>query len=163
VPPRQKGKRRREPEKPLSGLDVDALLRGEKRKCVSPDNAIPEFKQALAQTVDVAAIRDISKQMGEIIENLINNSPGALHYANAVACLGVMRDELKELEEPEIYNEFLRQLKPKILEGRLGGERTEMWYRVRVTKLGLLGTDEVESSSVTPMQAKDVSFVYSPH
>jgi ATP-dependent DNA helicase 2 subunit 2 len=157
VPPKQKGKRRREPEKPLSGLDVDALLRGEKRQRIDPDNAIPEFKQALAQTVELTAIREVSKQMSDIIESIIKNSPGALHYPKALECLGVLRDELVDLEEPEIFNDFLRQLKPKILGGHLGGERTDVWYRLRVKKLGLIDSDNVENSSVTPEQAKEVS------
>jgi hypothetical protein len=48
VPSRVKGrKRNREVDKPLSGLNVDDLFRKEKRTKIHPDNAIPEFKQAL--------------------------------------------------------------------------------------------------------------------
>lgn len=154
VPPKQKGKRRREAEKPLSGLDVDALLRGEKRKRIDPDNAIPEFRQALGQATEIATIRDLSQQMGEIIENTIRNSPGALHYARAANYLGTLREELAELEEPEIYNDFLRQLKPKIIQGQLGGERTEVWFRIRTQELGLIDNEAVEASDVTLEQAK---------
>jgi ATP-dependent DNA helicase 2 subunit 2 len=136
---------------------VDALLRGEKRQRIDPDNAIPEFKQALAQTVEVTAIREVSKQMGDIVESIIKNSPGTLHYPKALECLGVLRDELADLEEPDIFNDFLRQLKPKILGGHLGGERTDVWYSIRVKKLGLIDSDIIDSSSVTPEQAKQVS------
>ncbi|KAJ5165723.1 uncharacterized protein N7500_007553 [Penicillium coprophilum] len=66
VPPKTKGrKRQRDTEKPLSGLDVDALLSLEpKRTKISTENAIPEFKQTLSRAENIDAIHDAVQQNG---------------------------------------------------------------------------------------------------
>ncbi|KAF2668511.1 SPOC domain-like protein [Microthyrium microscopicum] len=154
VPPRQ-FKRKREPEKPLSGLDIDALLSGEKRQRIDPANAIPEFKQMLEKASDVAAIEDAAKQLARIIETTIRDSVGDMGYQRAVEALGTLREELQEIEEPDIYNALAQELKTKILNGTLGGERTEMWYNIKIRKLGLLDSSVSERSKVSPEAAKD--------
>ncbi|GLA47312.1 ATP-dependent DNA helicase II subunit 2 [Aspergillus niger] len=155
VPPKTKGtKRTRETEKPLSGLDVDALLHQEKRTKISPNNAIPEFKQTLSQAENIEIIKDAVKQMSTIIEDQIRHSLGDVNYHRVTEGLGVMREELIDYEEPALYNDFLKQLKDKLLKEELGGDRRELWWLLRRSKLGLIEQRESEHSEVGEEEAK---------
>lgn len=141
VPPKVKGRKRyREAEKPLSGLDVDALFQKDARpKRISPENAIPEFKQLLDATVDEGEIRDGVNQMGTIVEKLIAESFGEQNYNRATEMLGVVRDGMIEMEFAGLYHTLITGLKEKVAKGALGGDRSEWWYRnVRGSKLGLI-------------------------
>ena len=154
VPPKVKGrKQNREAEKPLSGLDVDELFRKEKRTKISPTNAIPEFKQMLATTENLDAIKDAVKQMTTIIENQIRTSFGDNAYERAIEAIGVMRQEMIELEEPGLYNDALRELKQKIMGEELGGNRKEMWWYVRKNRMGLIDKKGSAMSDVTEEEA----------
>jgi ATP-dependent DNA helicase 2 subunit 2 len=157
VPPRVKGrKRNRDTEKPLSNLDVDELLRREKRFKISPENAIPEFKQTLETTEDIGKIKEAVKQMSAVIENQIRHSLGDINYNRAIEGLGTMRDELVAYEEPGLYNDFIRGLKQKLLGDQLGGDRREMWWLIRKSRLGLIDNKLSEQSDVTEQEAKEV-------
>ncbi|OOQ83059.1 ATP-dependent DNA helicase II subunit 2 [Penicillium brasilianum] len=157
VPPKTKGRKRlRETEKPLSGLDVDALLKQEpKRTNISTENAIPEFKQMLSRADNLDIIRDAVKQMASIIETQIKHSLGDANYDRVVEGLGTMREELMDYEEPTLYNDFLTSLKGKILSEELGGDRKELWWLVRKSKLGLIDRTTSEVSNVTEDEAKE--------
>ncbi|KAJ5574224.1 uncharacterized protein N7459_008651 [Penicillium hispanicum] len=159
VPPKTKGrKRQRETEKPLSGLDVDALLNLEpKRARISPENAVPEFKQMLSRAESVETIHDAVKQMAVIIEAQVKHSLGDANYERVVESLGTMREELVDYEEPALYNDLVRQLKEKILNEELGGDRLELWWLVRKSKLGLIDQNVSERSEVSEEEAKEVS------
>jgi ATP-dependent DNA helicase 2 subunit 2 len=157
VPPKVKGrKRNREVDKPLSGLNVDDLFRQQpKRAKISPENAIPEFKQMLARAEDIENIKDAVTQMSSIVESQIKDSFGDSSYARAVEELGVMRSELTELEEPVLYNDVLRSLKKKIMAEELGGDRREMWWIIRKNRMGLIDTRMSTVSDVTEDEAKE--------
>ncbi|PFH57513.1 hypothetical protein XA68_14916 [Ophiocordyceps unilateralis] len=155
VPPKAKGRRPRESVKPISGLDVDALLGEEKKGRVSRQNAIPDFKQALAATPSTSEIEDVAKQMGAIARSLVTDSFGDSRYAQAAECMSVMREELLRLEEPEMYNSFVRDLKKALLSGALGGDRREYWYMIRSLRLGMIDKDQLEASTVSPEQAEE--------
>ncbi|WEW60564.1 ATP-dependent DNA helicase yku80 [Emydomyces testavorans] len=157
VPPKVKGrKRNRDVDKPLSGLNVDELLRGEKRIKISPKNPIPEFKQTLANSETVDAIGDAVKQMCAIIENQIRQSLGDINYDRAVESIGTVREELIAYEEPGLYNTFIRGLKKKLLDDELGGDRREMWWLIRKNRLGLIDQNALDISDVTEEQAREV-------
>ncbi|KAL5003782.1 ATP-dependent DNA helicase II subunit 2 [Aspergillus recurvatus] len=159
VPPKAKGRKRaREPEKPLSGLDVDALLHQEKRVRISPNNAVPEFKQALAQAENIETTKDAVKQMRSIIEDQTRHSLGDANYDRITEGLGVVREELIAYEEPCLYNEFIRGLKEALLKEKLGGDRRELWWLIKRSKLGLIEQRESELSEVTEEEAK--KFMY---
>ncbi|OQD77574.1 hypothetical protein PENDEC_c002G05822 [Penicillium decumbens] len=157
VPPKTKGrKRQRETEKPLSGLDVDALLFQEpKRSKISAENAVPEFKQMLSRAESVDTIHDAVRQMAAIIETQIKDSLGDANYDRVIEGLGTMREELVDYEEPALYNEFLRVLKGKVLGEELGGDRRELWWLVRKSKLGLIDQATSERSDVSEEAAKE--------
>jgi ATP-dependent DNA helicase 2 subunit 2 len=159
VPPKQKGKRNRDQVKPLSGLNVGELLGRQKRTKISPENAIPEFKQMLATTEDLGAIQDASKQMSQIIMSQIKHSLADSGYGRAVEGLRVMREELIALEGPVLYNDFVKDLKQKLLAGDLGGDRREMWWGIRKNQLGLITKKLSSLSNVTDEEAKQVSLI----
>ncbi|KAK2050363.1 Ku70/Ku80 N-terminal alpha/beta domain-containing protein [Colletotrichum somersetense] len=157
VPPKAKGKRKYEGTKPLSGLDVDALLGSQpKRPTISAENAIPELKRAFAVAEEVDAIRDAARQMGDIVAQLVADSFGDANYARAAENLGVLREGLVDLEEPGVYNDIIKSLKAKMLSGELGGDRREMWWKIRTSRLGLIDQATSEVSDVTREQADEV-------
>jgi len=159
VPPKAKGRNKREAIKPLSGLDIDALLGDDKTiTAISPDNAIPDFKRALNTAEQLSEIEDAAKQMGEIVRQLITDSFADSLYARAKENLGVMRWELIALEEPALYNSFVTDLKKRLLSGALGGDRRDMWLQIKVSRLGLIDNTQSEVSTVSREDAEEVSF-----
>ncbi|KAK7615038.1 putative Ku family DNA helicase [Phyllosticta paracitricarpa] len=160
VPPKQKGRKRtREFEEPLSGLNINALLgdsRPKKAKITS-ENAVPEFKQALSAVEDPTAIEGIADQLAKIIHGYIKESMGDRDYGRAVEAIRVFKEEMVDLEEPRIFNDFLKELKEKITNGELGGDRREIWYLVKVNRLGLIDKKTSELSDVSEEEAKTVS------
>lgn len=157
MPPKAKGRKHRDAVKPISGLDVDALLGEEKKGAISPDNAVPGFKQALAASEELSEIENAAKQMGAIIRSLVTDSFGDSKYAQATEAIGVMHEELTNMEEPGLYNSFIRDLKTQLLSGALGGDRRDFWFKIRVSKLGLIDSKQSEVSDVTPNDAEEVS------
>lgn len=101
-------------------------------------------------------IEAAAKQMGDIIRLVITDSNGPEKYPQAMECLGVMREELVEMEEPGFYNSFARDLKRALLSGALGGDRREFWLQMRQSKLGLISQDQSESSDIGPAEANEV-------
>ncbi|KAI5283491.1 ATP-dependent DNA helicase II subunit 2, partial [Ascosphaera aggregata] len=125
VPPRTKGRKRdREAEKPLSGLDVEGLL-GKRQKTLDPNNAIPQYKQRVADMQDTSALKEATEQLFAIVENRIKNSLGDQNYERAIEELRVMRDEHIDYEEARTYNEMITRLKGKIVKEELNGDRRE--------------------------------------
>ena len=136
---------------------MDALLGEKKKEKISSDNAVPEFKRALESSEEVDEIEDAAKQMGVIVRTLITDSFGDNKYERAIECIGVMREELTNLEEPSLYNVFVRDLKKSLLSGALGGDRRDFWFKVRWSGLGLIDQKLSEVSDVTLEQAEEVS------
>jgi ATP-dependent DNA helicase 2 subunit 2 len=156
VPPKVKGRKRyRDVEKPISGLDVEELFRKEKRTKISSENAIPEFKRILQNTESMDQVKQAVTQMSDIIQEQVSSSFGKANYEKALEKLGVVRDEMVEMESPELYNEMLKALKEKILADALGGNRREFWFRLRASRgLAPIHKDQVEHSSLTREEAE---------
>jgi ATP-dependent DNA helicase 2 subunit 2 len=110
----------------------------------------------LSRAESVDTIHDAVRQMAAIIENQIKHSLGDANYDRVIEGLGTMREELVDYEEPALYNEFLRALKGKILAEELGGDRRELWWLVRKSKLGLIDRVTSERSEVSEEEAKEV-------
>ncbi|RMZ87463.1 hypothetical protein DV736_g5308, partial [Chaetothyriales sp. CBS 134916] len=154
VPAKVKGRRTyRETEKPISGLDIESLFRKEKGRDgeqtrISKNNAIPDFKQALAAPETDAAIKAAFEQMSAIVEEWVHSSFGEQNYERVIEGLGVMRSEAVELEMPDLYNGLLSALKDKVLHDQLGGNRRDFWAKARWKKgLGLI--DSLETNGVS--------------
>ncbi|KAF1834420.1 SPOC domain-like protein [Decorospora gaudefroyi] len=157
VPPKVKGRGKRQRtdrDKPLSGLDVDALLGNPKRVKIESSNLIPSFKQALLAADDIDAIQEAADDMAKEIRSLISNSVGDSAYGRALEAIRVMREELTELEEPETYNSFVKTLKDDVLSGKLNGNRRDMWWRIRGNRYGLVDSKRSAFSPVTEEEAK---------
>ncbi|MCJ1314220.1 ATP-dependent DNA helicase II subunit 2 [Agyrium rufum] len=174
VPPKLAGRKRgRDSIKPISGIDVEKLLaqpgpssasngsastsshQAQAKPTISPDNAIPTFRQALDRAESVEAIHDAAAQLGRIIEARIRDSFGDQKYARAIEEMGVLRQEMIEMEEPGQWNGFLRGLKGKVLGEDLGGERREVWWGIRRARLGLVTGREAPQSKVTEEEARE--------
>lgn len=158
VPPKLKGRGKRnraEREKPISGLDVDALLGNLTQVNIDPANLVPSFKQALGVTDDLTAIQSVADAIAKEIRNLVKNSVGESAYGRALEAMRVMRDELTELEEPEMYNNFVKELKKELLEDALNGDRREMWWKVRGSRYGLIDQRRSLISDVTEQEANE--------
>lgn len=156
VPPKAKGKRHREVVKPISGLDVDALLGKPQKAAISSDNSVPDFKRFLAMSSQLSEIEDVSRQIGDIIRNLVTNSFGDALYSRAMENLGVMRLELINMEEPELYNHFIRDFKKSLLSGEIGGDRRDFWLAVKRSRLGLIDKSQSSVSTVTDEEVEEV-------
>ena len=164
VPPKSLSRRnfhgKKAQEAPRSGLDVGALLSERStanKNRISAENAIPEFKQILADAEDVETIKNSVSQMSGIIRNWVVNSMGDSNYGRATEGIRVMRQECIELEEPGLFNGFLRDLKSQIFEEKLGGDRREMWWQIRSNRLGLIQKDIAPQSEVEEDEARQVS------
>lgn len=157
VPPKVKGRGKRQRtdrDKPLSGLDVDELLGNPKRVKIEANNLVPSFKQALAASDDLEAIQEAANGIAKEIRSLISNSVGDSAYNRALEAIRVMKEEMTELEEPEIYNAFIRGLKQEILAGKLNGNRRDMWWRIKGSKYGLVDQKRSLVSDVTEEEAR---------
>lgn len=123
---------------------------------------MPEFKQvlqSLAKASEDEGIVKAVKEMGTIVQSLIKDSTGDSNYDQAIESIGVMREQMIDLELPELYNDFLRELKTKIKSNTLGGDRKEMWLKIRYPgRLGLISSSQSEASNVTDEEARNVSF-----
>ncbi|KAI5792453.1 putative Ku family DNA helicase [Peziza echinospora] len=160
VPPKVRGKRQREQPKPMSGLDVNELLRSSgdsspnKRIKLSSINPIPEFKQAMSEATDMETIKDLCSQFAGIIKETVNDSFADMNYGKAIEMVGVIRSELIDVDEPEQYNEFVKDFKKAILSGDLGGDRRDMWKEVRKNKLGLITGNDNDRLKITEAEEK---------
>ncbi|KAI1822319.1 Ku70/Ku80 N-terminal alpha/beta domain-containing protein [Xylaria intraflava] len=153
VPLKAQGKRHKaDKPKPISGLDIDALLKQpeNKRERIRPDNAIAEFKQKMDLAENQADIEDSIKLMGAIICDIVTKSFGDQGYDRAVEHIGVMRETVIDYECPDLFNFFMKDFKTRLLSGEFDGNRRELWWQVKGARLGLISSDESEHSKVTP-------------
>ena len=164
VPPKALGRRNRADKdnkpKPISGLDVDALLKTDnnRRTRIDPQNAIPEFKQAVWNAESPEGMEEAVRQMGAVIRGIVTDSLGDSGYDRAIEHLGAVRSLMIGMEEPGFYNTFARDFARRLLSGELGGDRRELWWMMKGIKLGLIDSDTSEKSDVTPEQAAEVGY-----
>jgi len=177
VPPKARGKWKRGAAKPESGravehqYDVDELLEAGKETAarlkqgkpkIDKDNSIPMFKQLVQQLAEAdndKGIEVVTSSMGDFVRSLIKDSMGDANYDRAIENIGELRDACVGLEVPELYNDFLRDLKSKIFSDALGKGRRYMWAKLRATasgRLGLIAKSESEVSGITD-EEKQVS------
>lgn len=113
----------------------------------------------LSRAENIETIHSAVKQLCAIVESQIKNSLSDANYNRVVEALGTMREELVDYEEPALYNEFLRSLKSKILAEELGGDRKELWWLLRRSKVGLIDKATSDMSEVSEKEAKEVSII----
>jgi ATP-dependent DNA helicase 2 subunit 2 len=159
VPPKAKGKRgnRKPTSAPLSNLDVASLLAQDPKRNtrrIDPQNAVAGFKQNLESTDDMDEVKNAFKQLKFIVLDWVKHSVGESKYGQATEAIGAMREEAIELEEPEFYNDFLRELKQKIFGMELGGDRAAMWYDLRKNGMRVIAKEDSSVSEVTTEESK---------
>ena len=164
VPPKARGKRYgrgkggREPEKPLSDLDIDTLLAqdaGRQSDRIDPKNAIPGFTR-LVRYGGPEHVDDACSELQAILCDWIKHSVGNKSYDRVIETIAAMREEALALSFSDQFNDVLRKLKQKILGGDLGGERREMWWMIRTKKLGAISSAESDDAKMTEDEAKDL-------
>ncbi|KAL2889122.1 ATP-dependent DNA helicase 2 subunit 2 [Ceratocystis lukuohia] len=156
VPPKAKGKHHKEVAKPLSNLDIDSLLGVPKKSGLSNKNAIPDFIRLLETANDNSDVADAVQQMGSIVCSLITDGFGENTDDRIIETLGVMRREMISLEQPALYNDFLRGLKARLISGELGGDRRELWFKaIKIARLSLIRSDQCQSSTVSVQEAAE--------
>lgn len=137
VPPQSTATRRQRARESaattVSGLDVGALLakRTPAAPRVDPENPIPSFRQMLDTTRDPEGIKKAAQQFGEVIEERVRKDVGGRDESRVLEEMGTLRGEMVEMEEPGIWNEWAKAFREKVLSGELGGERRELWWKVR--------------------------------
>jgi ATP-dependent DNA helicase 2 subunit 2 len=95
--------------------------------------------------------------MGSVIYELIRTSLGDQFYAQALENLAVLREQMIEFEEPGVYNEYIRDLKRRLLEGDLGEGRKDLWFQIiRERRLGLIDRETAPASEVGAGEAAEV-------
>jgi len=167
VPPRLRARRGRgsssdkssaDANRPLSGLDINALLSTPSTKSsrakIDPNNAVPEFKQMVDLAGDIKAIHSACEQMGEVLQKMTKNSVGEAKYAQVIEGLKVMRNECVELEEARWWNEFVKKFKDELLSENYGGKRSELWWLIKINKLGLITSEECKEGGVNDEEVK---------
>ncbi|KAI0408761.1 Ku70/Ku80 N-terminal alpha/beta domain-containing protein [Xylaria palmicola] len=158
VPPKAQGRKdKADRPKPISGLDIDALLKQpeNKRVKINPDKAIPEFKQKVEIADNGADVKDAMKQMGAIIRDLVTKSFGDQDYDRAIEHIGVMRETAIDYEYPSLFNSFMKDFKARLLAGEFDGNRRELWWKIKRVRLGLIDSDTSEQSKVTTEEAAE--------
>ncbi|KAI1369211.1 Ku70/Ku80 N-terminal alpha/beta domain-containing protein [Xylaria arbuscula] len=156
VPPKAQGRKAKaDKPKPISGLDIDALLKQpeNKRAQINPDKAIPEFKQKVEIADNQTDIEDAMKQMGTIIRGIVTKSFGDQDYERAIEHIGVMKETAIDYEYPDLFNSFMVDFKSRLLSGEFDGNRRELWWKIRSVKLGLIDSNTSEPSKMTPEEA----------
>ena len=110
----------------------------------------------LDKAEDPSVIEEAARQLSNIIESRIRDNFGYNSDGQVIAELSVLRDEMTEMEEPKIYNDFIAQLKRRLLAEQLGGDRKELWWKIRHSGLGLIEKTSSPQSTVTDDEAKKV-------
>ncbi|CZT02065.1 related to ATP-dependent DNA helicase II, 80 kDa subunit (KU autoantigen protein P86) [Rhynchosporium agropyri] len=138
VPEKVKGRKGREPAKPASGLDIKALLTSRKKKNeIALENAIPEFKQMIEIANKDEDIEKATAQMGKTIRQSLHSTTGDAGHAVTFSQMKVFRDEMIDLDMPEIYNDFCHDFKKRIFAEEFGDQRN-FWAAFKFQKLGLI-------------------------
>jgi ATP-dependent DNA helicase 2 subunit 2 len=160
-----RGKRNRDQITPLSGLDVNSLLDNEKPRAarkITMENSIPDFRQLLPATVSTSEVVDLVDQMAQIIYKMVADIPTGGSIDRVAENMRVLRTDLLDLEMPDIYNDFIRDFKLKLVSGELfksefASNKRELWFLIKSTKLGLIDKEVSEHSTISKEEAAQVS------
>ena len=110
----------------------------------------------LETTEDPNGIVDAASQLIGIIEKHIKDSFGDSNYERVIAEMTALREEMIEMEEPGLWNDWLKKLKENLRGDGLGAGRDELWWRIRKEKLGLVIKSEMQVSDIGNDEARQV-------
>ena len=165
VPPKTQYKRTKEggdTVRPISGLDVDSLLKegevmadGAKRSrkngvkadiVIGDRNPCADFEKALDDGVQIV---DAFEQVGDVIRQLVTDSFADTSYETASDAVQAMRSQSIIWNESNLYNKFMATFKSDLLAGKMGGPRTDFWEMLVNLRTGLVSQQEAEDDTVT--------------
>lgn len=126
------------------------------------ENSIPDFKQLLEASVSSSEIHDLVSQMAKIIYQMAANTATRGSFDMVTANMRVLRSQMMDLEMPEMYNDFIRAFKQKLVAGELfenefASSKRELWFCVKSKRLGLIDTEVSEHSDISKEEAAQVS------
>ncbi|XP_006814625.1 X-ray repair cross-complementing protein 5-like [Saccoglossus kowalevskii] len=87
--------------------------------------------------------------MQQRVTQLVMDSFGTQFYDKAMDCLKTLRKESAKLDEPEIFNRFLKRLKETLVEKM----RTNFWDRIVTESITLIDSSQSSESRVTKEEA----------
>lgn len=105
---------------------------------------------------DTTKFQQAVKQLETIIYDQIKKSTGDSLYEQAFGNIRAMREEMIDYEAPETYNQFLKDLKKKIINDELGDGRNQFIYLLGQKHLSLIDKMEAESSETSKTEAAEV-------
>lgn len=146
----------------MSGLDVELLLNRETPREITKQDAIPAFKERINTTDSEEDIVTAIQEMSAVICDLVKNSTGDSGYARALENTRIVREEMVDLDHAKEYNDFIRDLKQKVLGRELGEGRNRFFWEIKTARLGLIDNTALENSDVTEEDAKQVG-ITCPH
>ena len=141
VPEQSKSRKRRaDGSAPISSLDVESLLKAGRNKRLHFDsnNAIKDFENYINDGYDPDRLIDGAAELGKILEKRVQESFGDAHYSSALDDMAEFRRLMQEEEAYGVWNAWVKEFKRKLLGKELGGDRREMWFKVREKGVGLL-------------------------
>lgn len=137
----------------MSGLDVKDLLNTRRKKNeIAQENAIPEFKQMIEMAEKDEEIIRATTYMGKVVQQFLQSANGNSHHAVTFSHIKTFRDEMIDIDMPEIYNEFCKDFKKRIFNNDFGDQRN-FWADFKFQKLGLIRS--TEDSEVTEQEAAE--------
>ena len=164
VPPKSQYKRTKEGDesvRPISGLDVDSLLKkgealseGAKRSrknstkssvVIGNRNPAEDFEKALDDGIQVV---EAFEQLGEVIRQLVTDSLADTSYETASDALQAMRSQAIIWNESNLYNSYMDAFKSDLLADKLGGPRRDLWGKIVDLHIGLVSQTEAEDDAV---------------
>jgi len=99
-------------------------------------NPVEDFSYLLANMVSSGnTIQSLGIQMEEVIQKLLASAFGTDLNSKIVSCIKTYRDACVKHKQPDMYNEFIRELKDKV------GDR--LWSDIVDSEAGLIRSREV--------------------
>ena len=137
----------------MSGLNIKELLSTRRKKNeIAKENAIPEFKQMIENAEKDEDIVRATSHMAKLVRQNLQSSTGNANDEVVFSHMRAFRDEMVDIDMPEIYNDFCKDLKKRIFNEEFGDQRN-FWAAFKFQKLGLIrGTGD---SEVTEQEAAD--------
>jgi ATP-dependent DNA helicase 2 subunit 2 len=117
---------------------------------------VDDFRSMLARR-DVDLVEKAIEGIKKRIVQLVNDSILSQLYPKAIECLLALRQACVQEEESESFNRFLVDLR-SYYEGK---RRDDFWRLIVSQKITLIDSLESEDSSISPDEARQVTYVSS--
>src|SRR5690554_3116761 len=98
------------------------------------------------------AIEGMKKRVIQVVNDSVLNQL----YPKAIGCLEALRVGCIQEEEPEAWNNFLRELRT-FYEGK---RRDDFWQEIVRKNLTLIDSEESDDSTISPKEAQEVLLTF---